>query len=102
MNALWACLDEGYRKIRGDNSIAVVRCRILGSKKERSPKETKRSRGPDNRALARNPPGCALMVANVQADATNLGKTDFLVCPLLRNTADRQECLSYLQARAEM
>jgi len=76
---------KGVEKIRGDNSIAVVRCRILGSKKERSPKETKRSRGPDNRALARNPPGCALMVANVQADATNLlSRMDILVCPTSR------------------
>lgn len=49
---------KGIDKNRGDNSIAFVRQRGFGWQKERSPEgNLKRSRGPDNRALAMKSPG---------------------------------------------
>jgi hypothetical protein len=60
-------------KIRGDNSIAFVRRQDLEGKKERSPEgNLKRSRGPDNRALARKSPGLRSNGCKRLPVATNL------------------------------
>ena len=86
---------KGISAMCEDNSIAVEGYSdVSAGKQERSPKENQRTRGPDNRALTGNPPGCALMVASDNSVATNLEvEQTFSSVQLLQKLPGKQACL---------